>query len=267
MFKGCALYLNATVDVEDKPLNESPTGWLGIDLRVVNPAVTSDGETLPRPIRPSGPKGQPDHPDRQGSGPPVNFVCYKDLKLPSKLQQQRNALCQAVLIKELPTSDPRKKPGSQRRESSDLQDHACRGTPHRTPNRQRATRWHPRPARSPKPLPLALHSWSFYHLGSALDYKAQRAGVPVVPTPLPTPPIAARDVGTSTGRTSQSGRLPMHQVRLARTGRPERSHQHRHARSDDWAMSRCHRTGRVDHGTVFLRGPHFGESERPAGTR
>jgi len=49
MFKGGALYLYATVDVEDKPLNESPTGWLGTDLRVVNPAVTADGETLPRP--------------------------------------------------------------------------------------------------------------------------------------------------------------------------------------------------------------------------
>jgi len=112
MFKGCPLYLHATVDVEDKPLNESPTGWLGIDLRVVNPAVTADGETLPRPIRLSCPKGKPDHPDRQGSGAPVNSVHYKNLKLPSKLQQQRNALCQTVLTKELPTSDPRKKPGS-----------------------------------------------------------------------------------------------------------------------------------------------------------
>jgi len=54
MSKGCALYLQATVDVEDEPLNESPTGWLKVDLRVVNPAVTADGETLPRPARPQG---------------------------------------------------------------------------------------------------------------------------------------------------------------------------------------------------------------------
>jgi len=35
MFKGGALYLYATVDVEDKPLNESPTGWLKVDLGIV----------------------------------------------------------------------------------------------------------------------------------------------------------------------------------------------------------------------------------------
>jgi len=28
-------------------------------------------------------------------------------------------------------------------------------------------------------------------------------------------------------------------------------------------MSRCHRTGRVDHGTVFLRGPRSGEPMCP----
>jgi len=59
MFKGGALYLFATIEVEDKPMNESPAGWLGIDLRVVNPAVTADGETLPRPGPGLAPKANP----------------------------------------------------------------------------------------------------------------------------------------------------------------------------------------------------------------
>jgi len=81
MLKGCALYLRATVNVEDQP-RRPPTGKLGIDLRVANPAVTVNGETLPHPIRPSCPKGKPGHADRHRSGAPVNSFCYKDLKLP-----------------------------------------------------------------------------------------------------------------------------------------------------------------------------------------
>jgi len=81
MFKGGTLYLYATIDVEDKPMRPRRASW-GVDLRVANPAVTTDGETLPHPIRPRGPKGKLNHPDRQGSGAPVNFVCCKDLKLP-----------------------------------------------------------------------------------------------------------------------------------------------------------------------------------------
>jgi len=83
MFKGCALYLHATVDVEDKPLNESPTGWLGIDLRVVNPAVTSHGEPLPRPGPGPAPRASP------------TTLTGRDLALPSTPSATRTSSSQA----------------------------------------------------------------------------------------------------------------------------------------------------------------------------
>jgi len=110
MFKGCALYLHATVAVEDKPMR--PDGLIGDRPPGSQPGSYLRWRDPPSPGSRPGPKGKPDHPDRQGSGGHFNSVCYKDLKLPSKLQQQRNALCQTVLIKELPTSDPGKKPVS-----------------------------------------------------------------------------------------------------------------------------------------------------------
>jgi len=153
---------------------------LGTDLRVANPAVTSDGETLPRPIRPSGPKGKPDHPDRQGSGAPVNSVCYKDLKLPSKPQQQRNALCQTALIKELPTSDPGKKPVSPQTSIIGSPRPSSPRHPAPGPESPESNSLASVTCTVPQAPPPASHSWSFYQLGSAIAYEAQRAGVPVV---------------------------------------------------------------------------------------
>jgi len=175
MFKGGALYLYATVDVEDKPLNESPTGWLKVDLRVVNPAVTADGETLPRPIRLPGPKGKPDHPDRQGSGAPVNSVRYKNLKLPINFNRKER-----TLPNDCSTSDPRKKPVSPT--TSITGSPRPRVPRHPAPGAEspESNSLASAPCTVPQAPPPALHSWSFHQLGSANAYKAQRAGVPVV---------------------------------------------------------------------------------------
>jgi len=176
MFRGGALYLYATIEVEDKPMNESPAGWLGVDLGIVNPAVTSDGETLPRPIRLPGPKGKPDHPDRQGSGGHVNSVRYKNLKLRRKLQQKGTHSAKRLL---------HKRSGKEARFVKDVNHRISKTI---VTEAERTGRGIAREqlegirdrARFRKPQRAALHSWSFYQLGSFIDYKAQRAGVPVV---------------------------------------------------------------------------------------
>jgi len=175
-FRGGALYLYATVDVEDEPLNESPTGWLGVDLGIVNPAVTSDGETLPRPIRLPGPKGKPDHPNRQGSGGHVNSVRYRNLKLRRKLQQKGTHSAKRLL---------NKRSGREARFAKDVNHRISKTI---VAEAKRTGRGIAREqlegirdrARFRKPQRAALHSWSFHQLGSFIDYKAQRAGVPVV---------------------------------------------------------------------------------------
>jgi len=176
-FRGGALYLYATIEVEDEPMNESPTGWLGVDLGIVNLAVTSDDETLPHPIRLPGPKGRPDHPKRQGSGSHVNAVRYKNLKLRRKLQQKGTRSAKRLLAKR------------SGRESRFVRDVNHRISKTIVTEAERTGRGIAREqlegirdrARFRKPQRVALHSWSFYQLGTFIDYKAKRAGVPVVP--------------------------------------------------------------------------------------
>jgi IS605 OrfB family transposase len=170
------LYLYATVDVEDRPLNESPSGWLGVDLGIVNPAVTSDGETLPRPIRLPGPKGKPGHPDRQGSGGHVNSVRYRNLKLRRKLQKKGTRSAKRLL---------RKRSGRESRFAKDVNHRISKTI---VAEAERTGRGIAREqlegirdrARFRKPQRAALHSWSFHQLGSFIDHKSARSGVPVV---------------------------------------------------------------------------------------
>ena len=177
IFRGGGLYLHVTIEVEDKPLNESPAGWLGVDLGIVNPAVTSDGECLPRPIRLPGPKGKPDHPDTQGSGAHVNAVRYKNLKLRRKLQQKGTRSAKRLL---------HKRSGKEARFARDVNHRISKTI---VAEAERTGRGIAREqlegirdrARFRKPQRVALHSWSFHQLGTFIDYKAVRAGVPVVP--------------------------------------------------------------------------------------
>ena len=175
-FRDGSLYLHATVDVDDRLLNESPTGWLGVDLGIVNPAVTSDGETLPRPIRQPGPKNKPDHPFTQGSGGHVNSVRHSNLKLRRNLQQKGTRSAKRLL---------HKRSGREARFARDVNHRISKTI---VAEAERTERGIAREqldgirerARFRKPQRAALHSWSFHQLGAFIDYKAIRAGVPVV---------------------------------------------------------------------------------------
>jgi len=176
VFRDGSLYLYATVDIPDPEMNEHPAGWLGVDLGIVNPAVTSDGECLPRPIRRPGGPGRPDHPDTQGSGAHVNAVRHRNLKLRRKLQQKGTRSAKRLLVKR------------SKKESRFATDINHRISKTIVAEAERTGRGIAREqlegirdrARFRKPQRVALHSWSFHQLGAFVDYKAVRAGVPVV---------------------------------------------------------------------------------------
>ena len=123
--------------------------------------------------------------------------------------------------------------------------------------------------RSRKPQRATLHSWSFHQLGSFIDYKPTRAGVPVVYVD----PAYTSQGCSGCGHISKKNRprramflctscglsLPADwNAAINITMRGE----------EGWVVS--HATERntelaaIVHGTVFPREPHLGESERPA---
>lgn len=175
VFRNGALYLYATVTIDDPALNENPSGWLGVDLGIVNPAVTSDDESLPHPIRQPGSPGKPDHSATQGSGSHVNSVRYRNLKLRSKLQGKETRSAKLLL---------HQRSGREARFAKDVNHRISKtivAEAERTGRgiaREDLTGIRER-ARSRKPQRAALHSWSFAQLGAFIDYKAVRSGVPV----------------------------------------------------------------------------------------
>jgi len=148
---------------------------LGVDLGIVNPATTSDGENLPRPNRQPGPRARTDHPPTQGSGSHVNAVRYRNLKLRAKLQKKGTRSAKRLL---------HRRSGRESRFARDVNHRISKTI---VAEAERTGRGIAREdlegirerARSRKPQRAALHSWSFAQLGAFIDYKALRAGVPV----------------------------------------------------------------------------------------
>jgi putative transposase len=156
LYRNGALYLYATVDVPDTEKNEHPTGFLGVDLGIVNIATTSAGTNF--------------------SGSAVNRVRHRHRRLRGKLQQKGTRSAKRLLVK---------RSGREARFAKDVNHCISKkivAEAERTGNgialedlegiRNRV--------RSRKPQRATLHSWSFHQLGSFIDYKAVRAGVPVV---------------------------------------------------------------------------------------
>ncbi len=156
IWRNGALYLYATVDVPDTPMNEHPLGFFGVDLGIVNIATMSDGTNF--------------------SGATVNKVRHRNRRLRSKLQQKGTRSATRLLAK---------RSGREARFAKDVNHCISKkivAEAERTGHgialedldgiRDRV--------RSRKPQRATLHSWSFHQLGSFIDYKAVRAGVPVV---------------------------------------------------------------------------------------
>jgi putative transposase len=175
VFRKGALYLYATVEVPDADMKEAVTGWLGVDVGIVNLAVTSDGETLPRPIHQPGPKGKPAHVRAQGSGGHVNALRYGNLKLRQKLQKKGTRSAKRLLAK---------RSGKEARFAKDVNHRISKTI---VAEAERTGRGIAREglegirerARLRKPQRAALHPWSFHQLGCFIDYNAVRSGVPL----------------------------------------------------------------------------------------
>ncbi|MEU8762009.1 transposase [Streptomyces sp. NPDC048659] len=148
-------FLIATIDVPEPAVYE-PTGWLGVDLGIVNIATTSDGRIM--------------------SGRGIDRYRRRHRDLRAKLRAKRTKSAKRALKR------------LRRREARHCAQHnhiiakKIVGTAERTSRgvaledlggiRKRVT--------AKKDQRARLHSWAFAQLGAFIAYKARRAGVPVL---------------------------------------------------------------------------------------
>lgn len=148
-------FLNATIDIPEPAVSE-PIGFLGVDLGIVNIATTSDGRIM--------------------SGRQVNRYRQRKRDLRSKLQKKRTKSAARVLKRQ------RRKEARYATQRNHIIAKKLVTTAERTSRgigledltgiRQRVT--------AKKDQRARLSSWAFAQLGSFVEYKARRAGVPVV---------------------------------------------------------------------------------------
>lgn len=148
-------YLNVTVEVPEEK-EYAATGWLGVDMGVVNIASTSDGENY--------------------AGAHLNNLRERNSRLRARLQRKG-------------TKSSRKLLNKRRRKESRMACHVN----HRISKQivEKAERTGKGIAieeldgirsriRAPRSQRRRLHSWAFADLRAKLEYKARRAGVPVM---------------------------------------------------------------------------------------
>jgi IS605 OrfB family transposase len=149
-------YLSATCDVPEASLNESPNGFLGVDLGVVNIATTSDGVRY--------------------AGAHLNRVRHRNRRLRGKLQKIGTKSAKRLLRKR------------NRREARFARDTNHVISKRIVAEAERSGRGIALEdlkgirgrVKARKPQRATLHSWAFAQLGGYVAYKAQRAGVPLV---------------------------------------------------------------------------------------
>jgi IS605 OrfB family transposase len=148
-------FLTATIDIPEPGVSE-PKGFLGVDLGIVNIATTSDGQIM--------------------SGRQVNRYRQRKRDLRTKLQKKRTKSAARVLRRQ------RRKEARYATQRNHIIAGKLVNTAERTSRgigledlsgiRQRVT--------AKKDQRARLHSWAFAQLGSFVEYKAKRVGVPVV---------------------------------------------------------------------------------------
>lgn len=154
--RGGVFYLIAVCEVPEAPLNENPSGFLGVDLGIVNIATTSTG------YRAAG-RGLNRHRKRQldlrrklqAKG---TQSAKRLLKKRRRREQRHAANVNHIISKRIVTEAERTSKGVALEDLGGI--------------RQRA--------RLRRPQRVALHSWAFAQLGQFIEYKARRAGVPLV---------------------------------------------------------------------------------------
>ncbi|MFI8421121.1 RNA-guided endonuclease InsQ/TnpB family protein [Streptomyces sp. NPDC085479] len=149
-------YLVAVCEVPEAPLNEDPAGFVGVDLGIVNIATTSTGY--------------------RAAGRGLNRHRKRQLDLRRTLQAKGTKSAKRLL---------KKRSRKEARHAADINHIVSKtivATAERTGSgialedlagiRSRV--------RLRKDQRTSLHSWSFHQLGAFLEYKARRAGVPLV---------------------------------------------------------------------------------------
>ncbi|MFI1866824.1 RNA-guided endonuclease InsQ/TnpB family protein [Streptomyces jumonjinensis] len=151
-----AFYLIAVCEIPEAPVNENPSGFIGVDLGIVNIATTSTG------YRAAG-RGLNRHRKRQldlrrklqAKG---TRSAKRRLRHRSRKEARHAANINHIISKKIVTTAERTGRGIALEDLTGIRDRV------RLRKDQRAQ----------------LHSWSFHQLGSFLEYKARRAGVPLV---------------------------------------------------------------------------------------
>ncbi|MFD4231896.1 RNA-guided endonuclease InsQ/TnpB family protein [Streptomyces sp. NPDC058545] len=149
-------YLIAVCEIPETPVNENPAGFIGVDLGIVNIATTSTG------YRAAG-RGLNRHRKRQRNlrrklQTKGTQSARRRLKQRSRKEQRHAANINHIISKKIVTTAERTGRGIALEDLTGIRDRV------RLRKDQRAQ----------------LHSWSFHQLGSFLEYKARRAGVPLV---------------------------------------------------------------------------------------
>nr|WP_243876619.1 transposase [Streptomyces sp. 846.5] len=152
---GSTFFLTATIDLAEPPVSE-PTGWVGVDLGIVNIATTSDGRIM--------------------SGRRVDRY------------RKRMRATVATLQAKKTKSAKRRLKALRRRESRFATDINHRISKTIATTAERTSRGIAledlkgirRRVTAKKDQRYRLHSWAFAQLGSFVEYKARRAGVAVV---------------------------------------------------------------------------------------
>ncbi|MEU9102884.1 transposase [Streptomyces xanthophaeus] len=149
-------YLAAVCDIPEKPVNEDPAGFVGVDLGIVSIATTSAGY--------------------RAAGRGLNRHRARQLELRRKLQARGTKSAKRLL---------KKRSRKEARHTANI-NHIVSKTIVTTAERtgsgialEDLTGIRSR-VRLRKDQRTSLHSWSFHQLASFVDYKAKRAGVPLV---------------------------------------------------------------------------------------
>ncbi|MER7844113.1 transposase [Kitasatospora sp. NPDC096077] len=149
-------YLIATCEVPERPLNEDPAGFIGVDLGIANVATTSTGY--------------------QAAGRRLNRYRKRQLALRRKLQAKGTKSAKRLL---------KKRSRKESRNNTNI-NHTISKTIVTTAERtgygialEDLTGIRSR-VRLRKDQRQQVHSWSFQQLASFIEYKARRAGVPLL---------------------------------------------------------------------------------------
>ncbi|WP_199035687.1 RNA-guided endonuclease InsQ/TnpB family protein [Glycomyces salinus] len=149
-------YLAATCEVPEAAMNDQPSGWLGVDLGIVNIATTSDGRVRSSRGRNRQRKREAElRAKLQAKG---TKAAKRLLKIRRRKEQRRTKDVNHRVSKRIVAEAERTGHGIALEELKGLRERV----------------------RLRKPQRAAIHSWPFAQLAAFIAYKAKRAGVPVV---------------------------------------------------------------------------------------